>query len=227
MAPPSTSLRAGGDSPSRPSLAGVAEVSAPSPPTTASTGDASGASSEPSLAQSVDALSPVLGAAPRSAADAPEAALGAALADSQPQGSVSCSGASGDGARSAAHAPDASSAALGAFRFSSVRWEAIEDIVATGTDRTVRQVQESTQSHFLALARLVVDLNRRPPLRTDYELDQRLEAADSLSDLRSAVRLASGSRQSACATKLRTSATMLSRTFGASGLIMPMLPGSS
>ncbi|GMF61998.1 unnamed protein product [Phytophthora fragariaefolia] len=82
MAPPTTSIRAGGDSPLRPPHAGVAEVSAPSPPTTASTGDASGASSEPSLARPVDALSPVLGAAPRSAADAPEAALGADLADS-------------------------------------------------------------------------------------------------------------------------------------------------
>ncbi|GMF26820.1 unnamed protein product [Phytophthora fragariaefolia] len=172
-----------GDSPLRSPPAGVAEVSAPSPPTTASTGDASGASSEPSMARPVDALSPVLGAASRSAADVPETALGANLADSQPQGSVPSSGASGDGARSAAHAPEASSAALGASRFSSVRWEDIEDIVTTGTDRTVRQVQESTQSHFLALARLVVDLNRQPPLRTDYELDQRLEAAGSLSDV--------------------------------------------
>ncbi|GMF47881.1 unnamed protein product [Phytophthora fragariaefolia] len=148
-APPTTSIRAGGDSPLRPPPAGVAEVSAPSPPTAASTGDASGASSESSLARSVDAFSPVLGVAPRSAADAPEA----------------------------------SSAALGASRFSSVRWEDIEDIVTTGTDRTVRQVQESTQTHFLALARLVVDLNRRPPLRADYELDQRLEAAGSPSDV--------------------------------------------
>ncbi|GMF35762.1 unnamed protein product [Phytophthora fragariaefolia] len=183
MAPRSTSVRAGGDSPSRPPLTDVAEASAPSSPTTASTGDASGAGSEPSLARPVDALSPVLGAAPRSAADAPEAALGADSADSQPQGSVSSSGASGGGARSAANAPEASSVALGASRFSSVRWEDIEDIVTTGTDRTVRQVQESTQSHFLALARLVVDLNRQPPLRTDYELDQRLEAAGSLSDV--------------------------------------------
>ncbi|GMF44938.1 unnamed protein product [Phytophthora fragariaefolia] len=183
MAPPSTSLRAGGDSPLRPPPAGVAKASAPSLPTTASTGDASGASSEPSLARPVDALSPVFGAAPRSVADAPEAALGADSADSQPQGSVSSSGASGDGARSTAHVPEASSAALGAFRFSSVRWEDIEDIVTTGTDRTVRQVQKSTQNHFSALVRLVVDLNRRPPLRTDYELDQRLEAAGSLSDV--------------------------------------------
>ncbi|GMF52141.1 unnamed protein product [Phytophthora fragariaefolia] len=82
MPPPKTSIRVGGGSPLRPPPAGVAEVSAPSPPTTASTGDASGASSEPSLARPVDALSPVLGAAPRSAADAPEAALGADLADS-------------------------------------------------------------------------------------------------------------------------------------------------
>ncbi|GMF40707.1 unnamed protein product [Phytophthora fragariaefolia] len=150
MAPPSTSVGASGDSPSRPPPAGVAEASAPGSSTTASTGDASSAGSEPSLARPVDALSPVLGAAPRSAADAPEAALGADSADSQPQGSVSSSGASGDGARSAANAPEASSAALGA--------------------------------HFLALARLVVALNCRPPLRTDYELDQRLEAAGSLSD---------------------------------------------
>ncbi|GMF50229.1 unnamed protein product [Phytophthora fragariaefolia] len=184
MAPPTTCIRAGGGSPLRPPPAGVAEVCAPSPPTTASTGGASGASSEPSLARPVDALSPVLGAAHRSAADAPEAAHGADLADSQSQGSVSSSGASGDGARSAAHAPVASSAALGASRYSSVRWEGT---VTTGTDRTVRQVQESTQSHFLAMARLVVDLNRRPPLRTDYELDQRLEAAGSLSDVADAL----------------------------------------
>ncbi|GMF63115.1 unnamed protein product [Phytophthora fragariaefolia] len=189
MAPSSTSVGAGGDSPSRPPPAGVAEASATGSPTTASTGDASGAGSEPSLARPVDALSPVLGAAPRSAADAPEAALGADSADSQPQGSVSSSGASGDGARSAANAPEASSAALGVYRFSSVRWEDIEDIVTAGTDCTVRQVQGSTQSQSLALARLVVDLNRRPPLRTDYELDQRLEAAGSLSDVVDALAL--------------------------------------
>ncbi|GMF40727.1 unnamed protein product [Phytophthora fragariaefolia] len=183
MAPPSTSTGAGEDSSSRPSLAGAAEVSAPSSPLTASTGDASGVSSESSSTRPGDALGSVLGAAPRSAADASEAASGAGSADSQPQGSVSNSGASGDGARSAAHVPEASSAALGASRFSSVRWEDIEDIVTTGTDRTVRQVQESTQSHFLALVRLVVDLNRRSPLRADYELDQRLEAAGSLSDV--------------------------------------------
>ncbi|GMF52230.1 unnamed protein product [Phytophthora fragariaefolia] len=143
------------NSPSRPPPAGVAEASAPSSPATASTGDASGAGSDPSLARPVDALSPVLGAGPRSAADAPEAALGADSADSQPQGSVSSSGVSGDGARSAANAPEASSAALGASRFSSVRWEDIEDIVTAGTDRTVGQVQESAQSQFLALARFV------------------------------------------------------------------------
>ncbi|GMF32119.1 unnamed protein product [Phytophthora fragariaefolia] len=183
MAPPSTSVGAGGDSPPRPPPAGVAEASAPSSPTTASTGDASGAGFEPSFARPVDALSPVLGAAPRSAADAPEAALGIDSADSQPQGSVSSSGVSGDGARSAANAPEASSAGLGASRFSSVRWEDIEDIVTTGTDRTVWQVQVSTQSHFLGLVRLVVDLNHRPPLRTDYEFSQRLEAAGSLSDV--------------------------------------------
>ncbi|GMF56426.1 unnamed protein product [Phytophthora fragariaefolia] len=153
MAPPSTSVGAGGDSPS------------------------------PILALPVDALSPGLGAAPRSTVDAPEAALGADSADSQPQGSVSNSGGSDDGARSAANAPEASSAALGASRVSSVRWEDIEDILTAGTDRTVRQVQESAQSHFLALARLVVDLYRRPPLHIDYELHQRLEAAGSLLDV--------------------------------------------
>ncbi|GMF46151.1 unnamed protein product [Phytophthora fragariaefolia] len=183
MAPPSTSTGAGEDSPSRPSLAGAADVSAPSSPLTASTGNASGADSEPSLARPVDALSPVLGATPRSAADAPEAALGTDSTDSQPQGSVSSSGVSGDGAHSAANAPEASPAALGASRFSSVRLEAIEDVVTAGTDRTVRQVLESAQSHFLALPRLVVDMNRRPPLRTDYELDQRREAAGPLSDV--------------------------------------------
>ncbi|GMF47210.1 unnamed protein product [Phytophthora fragariaefolia] len=115
MAPPSTSVGAGGDSPSRPPPARVAEASAPSSPTTASTGDTSGAGLEPSLAQPVDALSPVLWAVPRSAADALEAALGADSADSQPQGSVSSSGASGDGARSASNAPEASSVPLGAL----------------------------------------------------------------------------------------------------------------
>ncbi|GMF36162.1 unnamed protein product [Phytophthora fragariaefolia] len=158
-------------------------VSAPSPLPPASTGDASGVDSEPSVAQPDEALSPVLGAVPRSAADAPEAASSAGSADSQPQGSVSGSGAPGDGACSAADAPEASFAAPGAPRFSSVRWEDVEDIVTAGTDRTVRQVQKSAQRHFLALARLVVDLNRRPPLRTDHELDQHPEAAGLLSDV--------------------------------------------
>ncbi|GMF53836.1 unnamed protein product [Phytophthora fragariaefolia] len=132
-APPSTSVGVGGDSPSRPPPAGVAGSSAPSSPTTASTGDASGAGSEASLAQPVDALSPVLGAATRSVADAPEAALGVASADPQSQGAVSSSGVSGDGACSAANAPEASSTAPGASPFSSVRWE---DIANAGTDRT-------------------------------------------------------------------------------------------
>ncbi|GMF28143.1 unnamed protein product [Phytophthora fragariaefolia] len=134
MAPPSTSTGAGGDSPSRPSLADAAEVSAPSSPLTASTGYASGAGSESSSTRPGDALGSVLGAAPRSAADVPEAAPGADSADSQPQGSVSSSGVPSD-------------------------------------------------EPILALARLVFDLNRRPPLRIDYELDQRLEAAGSLSDV--------------------------------------------
>ncbi|GMF37600.1 unnamed protein product [Phytophthora fragariaefolia] len=183
MAPPAASPGADGGSPSRPPLAGVTEVSAPSSLPTASTGDARGEGSESSVAQPDDALSPVLGAVPCSASDAPEAASSAGSADSQPQGSVSGSGAPGDGACSAADALEASSAGPGAPRFSSVRWEDIEEIVTAGTDRTVRQVQKSAQSHFLALARLVVNLNRRPPLRTDYELDQRLEAAGSLSDV--------------------------------------------
>ncbi|GMF14405.1 unnamed protein product [Phytophthora fragariaefolia] len=185
MTPPSTSTGAGEDSSSRPSLAGAAEVSAPSSPLTASTGDASGAGSESSSTRPSDALGSALGAAPRSAADAPEAAPGANSADSQPQGSVSSSGVRSDGTCSAADAPEASFVAPGEPRFSSVRWEDIEDIVTAGTDRTVRQVQGSTQSQFLALARLVVDLNRRPPLRT--ELDHRLEAAGSLSDVVSAL----------------------------------------
>ncbi|GMF20882.1 unnamed protein product [Phytophthora fragariaefolia] len=176
MAPPAASPGADGGSPSRPPLAGVAEASAPSSLPTAATGDASGEGSESSLAQPDDALSPILGDTPRSAADAPEAASSAGSADSQPQDSVSGSGASGDGACSAGDAPEASFAAPGAPRFSSVRWEDIKDTVTAGTDRTVRQVQESAQSHFLTLARLVVNLNRRPPLRTDYVLDQRLEA---------------------------------------------------
>ncbi|GMF49067.1 unnamed protein product [Phytophthora fragariaefolia] len=253
MAPPSTSTGAGGDSPSRPSLAGAAEVSAPSSPLATSTGDDSGAGSESSSTRPGDALDSVLGAAPRSAADAPEVAHGADSADSQPPGSVSSSGVPSDGTCSAVNAPEASFVTPGAPRFSSVQWEDIEDIVTAGTDHTVRQVQGSTQSQFLALARLVVDLNRRPPLRTDYELDQRLEAAGSLSDvvsalapvprspapweyeltelpllkLRSVVRSTSDSRPSACAIKLRTSATRPSRTFGALDLIMLMPPGSS
>ncbi|GMF24475.1 unnamed protein product [Phytophthora fragariaefolia] len=183
MAPPSTSIGAGGDSPSRPSLAGAAEVLVPSSPLTASTVDSSGAGSESSSTRPGDALCSVLGAAPRSAADAPEAAPGADSADSQPQGSVFSSGVPCDGTWLAANAPEASFVAPGGPRFSSVRWEDIEDIVTAVTDRTVQQGQGSTQSHFLALARLVVDLNRRPPLRTDFELEQRLEAAGSLSDV--------------------------------------------
>ncbi|GMF32454.1 unnamed protein product [Phytophthora fragariaefolia] len=53
----------------------------------------------------------------------------------------------------------------------------------------VQQLQGSTQSHFLALVRLVVDLNRRLHLRTDYEVDQRLEAAGSLLDVVEALAL--------------------------------------
>ncbi|GMF23192.1 unnamed protein product [Phytophthora fragariaefolia] len=83
--------------------------------------------------------------------------------------------------RSAADAPEATSGAGSAH--SQPQGSDIKDIVTAGTDRKDGQVQESAQSHFLALARLVVDLNRRPPLRTDYELDQRLETAGSLLDV--------------------------------------------
>ncbi|GMF41888.1 unnamed protein product [Phytophthora fragariaefolia] len=124
-----------------------------------------------------------LGAASRSAADAPEAAPGVRPADSQPQGSVSSSGTPDDGTCAAVDAPEASFAVLGSPRVSSVRWEDIEDIVTAGTNRTVQQVQGSSQSYFLALARLVVALNHRPPLRTNYEVDRRLEAAKSLLDM--------------------------------------------
>ncbi|GMF46745.1 unnamed protein product [Phytophthora fragariaefolia] len=96
VAPPSTSIGTSGDSPSGPSLAGTAEVSGPSSPLTASTGDASGAGSESYSTRPGDTLGLVLGAAPRSAADAPEAASGADSADSQPQGSVSSSGVPSD-----------------------------------------------------------------------------------------------------------------------------------
>ncbi|GMF18035.1 unnamed protein product [Phytophthora fragariaefolia] len=183
MAPPITSPGTGGGSPSRPPLAGAAEASAPSSSSTASTGEASSGISESSSTPAGTALSPTLGAAPRSAADAPEAAPGVSSAESQPQSSVSGSGASGDDTCAAADGPEVSSAIAGAFRFSYVRWDDIEDIVTAGAGRTAQQVQGSTQSHFLAGARLVVDLNRRPPLRTDYELDQRLEAAGSLSEV--------------------------------------------
>ncbi|GMF54723.1 unnamed protein product [Phytophthora fragariaefolia] len=54
----------------------------------------------------------------------------------------------------------------------------------------------------------------------------RIDVERSLPKLRPAVRLTSGLKQSASATKLRTSAMLPSRTFGASGLVMPMLPGS-
>ncbi|GMF60981.1 unnamed protein product [Phytophthora fragariaefolia] len=83
----------------------------------------------------------------------------------------------------AADALEVSSAVPRRARFSPVGLEDIEDIVTAGTDRTVQQSQRSTQSHFLVLARLVVNLNRRPPLRADYELDRRLEAAESLSNV--------------------------------------------
>ncbi|GMF51804.1 unnamed protein product [Phytophthora fragariaefolia] len=163
MAPPVTSPGTGGGSPSRPPLADAAEASAPSSSSTASTCDASGGVSESSSTPAGTALSQTLGADPRSAADTPEAAPGVSSTGSQPQSSVSGSGASGDGTCAAADAPVASSVVPGASLFSSVRWEDIEDIVTAGADRTVQQVQGSTQSHFLALARLVVDLNRCPP----------------------------------------------------------------
>ncbi|GMF17698.1 unnamed protein product [Phytophthora fragariaefolia] len=104
---------------------------------TLSTGNASDEGSEASVARPDDALSPVFGAVPCSCAYAPEAVSSAGSADSQPQDSVSGSGAPGDGACSAADAPEASSAAPGAPRFSSVRWEDIEDIVTAGTGRAV------------------------------------------------------------------------------------------
>ncbi|GMF33571.1 unnamed protein product [Phytophthora fragariaefolia] len=44
-------------------------------------------------------------------------------------------------------------------------------------------MQGYSQSQFVALARLVVTLTRRPHLRTDYELDRRLDVAESLSDV--------------------------------------------
>ncbi|GMF32020.1 unnamed protein product [Phytophthora fragariaefolia] len=132
MAPPTASPEASRSSLSRPPPAGVAEASAPTSPPTASRGDTSGACSESSSVRPDDALSPVLGVAPRSAADAPEAAPVAVSAGSQPQGSVSNSGVPGDGTCSAADAPEASSATPGASRFSSVRWEDIDDIVTAG-----------------------------------------------------------------------------------------------
>ncbi|GMF34457.1 unnamed protein product [Phytophthora fragariaefolia] len=95
----------------------------------------------------------------------------------------------GTGAESPSRSPLAGAAEASAPRYSSTASTGdtsdgdIKDIVTTSADRTVQLVQGSTQSHFLALARLVVDLNRRSPLRTDYALDQRLEAAGSLSDV--------------------------------------------
>ncbi|GMF35707.1 unnamed protein product [Phytophthora fragariaefolia] len=169
------------DVPSRSPRAGVTEASEPSSPPTASIGDVGGVASEPLLASDGAVLSSTLGAVPRSTADAPEGASSVSSVDSQPQGSVSSSGTPLVGTCAAADEPEASSAVLGADRFSSGRWEAIENIVTTGTDRTVQQVQGSSQSYLLALARLIVDLNRRPPLRINYESDRHLEAAESLS----------------------------------------------
>ncbi|GMF18236.1 unnamed protein product [Phytophthora fragariaefolia] len=77
-APPVTSPGTGGGSPSRSPRAGAAEVSVPSSSFTGSsffgsTGDASGGASESFSTPPGAALSPTLGATPRSAADAPEA----------------------------------------------------------------------------------------------------------------------------------------------------------
>ncbi|GMF37404.1 unnamed protein product [Phytophthora fragariaefolia] len=180
MAPPTASSIADTGSPPRPSLAGVAEASAPSSLPTVSTGDTSGEGTEPSLAQTDTALSPAPGAVPRSAADAPEPTSGTGSAEFQPHGSVSSSGASVDGACSATDASEASSAVSGAPRFSYVRWEDIEDIVTAGTNRTVRQVQESPQSHFLALVRLVVDLNLDALAPWEHELTELRDAVASL-----------------------------------------------
>ncbi|GMG16351.1 unnamed protein product [Phytophthora fragariaefolia] len=128
--------------------------------------------------------------------------LGAALsassgvnsAGSQHPGSVSGSGASDGGACAAADVPYTSSAKPEETHFSSVRWEGIADTIAAGTDRTVQQVQGASQSHFLALTCLVVDLNRRTPLRTDYELARPLEATESLWDVVDALAPISRSR---------------------------------
>ncbi|GMF15161.1 unnamed protein product [Phytophthora fragariaefolia] len=186
MAPTVTSPGTGGRSPSRPPRAGAAEASAPRSSSTASTGDASGGASESSLTPTGTALTPTLGAAPRSAAYAPEATPGVSSADSQSLSSVSGSGASGGGTGAAADAPVKGRGLarcpwgiplllfpMGKHRGHHHRW------CRSHGPAGARVHPE----HFLALARLVVDLNRRPPLRTDFELDQRLEAAGSLSDL--------------------------------------------
>ncbi|GMF46644.1 unnamed protein product [Phytophthora fragariaefolia] len=83
MAPPSDALEAGGGSPS---VAGTTEASVPSTPSAAPVSGTSGGVSEPASASSGTVLSSTLGAAPRSAADAPEAAPGVSSADCQPQG---------------------------------------------------------------------------------------------------------------------------------------------
>ncbi|GMF33035.1 unnamed protein product [Phytophthora fragariaefolia] len=84
MAPLVTSPGTGGGSPPRPQLLVAAEASAPTSSPTASTGDARGGVSESSSTPTDADLSPALGAAPRSAGDAPEAASGAGSADSHP-----------------------------------------------------------------------------------------------------------------------------------------------
>ncbi|GMF37978.1 unnamed protein product [Phytophthora fragariaefolia] len=142
----------------------------------------SGGTSESSSTPAGTALSPTLGAAPRSTADAPEAASGVSSADSQRQSSVSGSGASGDGTCAAADAPEASSALSGASRFSSVRWEDIQDIVSAGTDRTVQQVRVHLEP-FLGLGPLGGRLE--PSATPPHRLRARLAPRDGWAPLRS------------------------------------------
>ncbi|GMF33991.1 unnamed protein product [Phytophthora fragariaefolia] len=180
MTPPVVPPETGGGSPSRSPRAGVAEASVPSTSPTVSTGGASGGASESLPTPDSAVLGSPPGANCRSTAIAPEVHH-VNPAGSQHQCSASSSGTDDDDTCVAADAPEASSAVPGATRFSSVRWKDIADIVSAVTDSTVQQVQGSSQSHCLDLARLVVDWNRRPPLRTDYELDRRLKAAELLS----------------------------------------------
>ncbi|EGZ07149.1 hypothetical protein PHYSODRAFT_341321 [Phytophthora sojae] len=66
---------------------------------------------------------------------------------------------------------------------SSAQWYAVEDIVHHEVQAAVEELREHSERRFANFAQLMVGLVRHPPLRVDYELDQRPECAQSLGEV--------------------------------------------